>query len=67
MFKIKYVEMRTQDLQYTKNINMQGFSYDELITHLGSHFSISRPLKVLMRQMQHTVCSIDSHLLNIIE
>ena len=67
MFKIKYVEMTTQDLQNTKNINMQVLSYDEEITHLGSHFSISRQLKVLMRQMQHMVCSIDFNLLNLIE
>ena len=38
--------MTTQDLQNTKNINMQVLIYDEQITHLGSHFSISRPLKV---------------------
>ena len=55
--------MTTQDLQNTKNINMQVLSYDEEITHLGSHFSIIRPLKVLMRQMQHTLCSMDPHLL----
>lgn len=47
MFKIKYVEMTTQDLQYTKNLKMQVFSYDELITHLGSHFFYKQAVKGL--------------------